>query len=432
MILKDGKSFYSFISGITLFILFLSFCLCDVSAARANLAEEKSQVQAEQRKNNKKLEELSAGLEGLDGELAQAAKTLIDLESVQIPAANQQLSDANEKLKKCQKLAIQLKQKLKIAKAKAKANVQTLNNAKDGYSNYKSTIASIVRQNLKGGASAQSLTVFFDSENTNDFISGLEAENLVSRNQSRLVDEYAELIATMSNSSIRQEAVTDLVGDLKKKADENEQQANAAKQAAEDAKSRLVAFEKQQKELTAQLQANKQKMLAQQQAAEDAKERIRLELAEIAQRELGGNGGGATGGVGGRGIFNYPSATTWVSSPFGWRCLDLTGCTLHTGTDFPAGCGTPIYASARGSVIHAQANWYEGGNMQVQINHGVINGSSWITTYNHMSAFAVGVGQYVSQGQLVGYVGSTGWSTGCHLHFEVLQNGQYIDPMSVL
>lgn len=107
---------------------------------------------------------------------------------------------------------------------------------------------------------------------------------------------------------------------------------------------------------------------------------------------------------------------------------------MHNGTDFPVGCGTPVYASAAGTVTHAA---YRGpsGNA-VEIDHGDLNGdaagSSFSTHYFHLSAFGVRVGDHVEQGQFIGLSGTTGRSTGCHLHFEVMVDGVYVDPMSVL
>jgi murein DD-endopeptidase MepM/ murein hydrolase activator NlpD len=99
---------------------------------------------------------------------------------------------------------------------------------------------------------------------------------------------------------------------------------------------------------------------------------------------------------------------------------------LHPGIDIGAGMGTPIKAAASGRVIVAA---YSGGyGNLVVIDHG--NGLA--TAYAHQSRIAVSVGQEVSQGQVIGYVGSTGFSTGPHLHFEVRVNGSPADPMGYL
>ncbi|TRY18087.1 peptidoglycan DD-metalloendopeptidase family protein [Tessaracoccus rhinocerotis] len=99
---------------------------------------------------------------------------------------------------------------------------------------------------------------------------------------------------------------------------------------------------------------------------------------------------------------------------------------LHTGLDFAAACGTPVGAAAPGKVT--KVGWAGGNGMQVRVDHGRIGGYHVVTTYNHLSAVGVRVGQQVTVHQGVGRVGNTGYSTGCHLHFEVVANGWYTNP----
>jgi murein DD-endopeptidase MepM/ murein hydrolase activator NlpD len=110
-----------------------------------------------------------------------------------------------------------------------------------------------------------------------------------------------------------------------------------------------------------------------------------------------------------------------VTSPFGWRWGRM-----HEGIDIGASSGTPIHAAASGTVIYC--GWMEGYGNLVVVDHG--NGLA--TAYAHQSAIAVTCGQGVAQGQVVGYVGSTGHSTGPHLHFEVRVNGSAVDPLGYL
>ena len=110
-----------------------------------------------------------------------------------------------------------------------------------------------------------------------------------------------------------------------------------------------------------------------------------------------------------------------VTSPFGWRWGRM-----HEGIDIGAGYGTPIQAAASGRVIYA--GWMSGYGNLVAIDHG--RGIS--TAYGHQSSIAVSVGQIVSQGQTIGYVGCTGHCFGPHLHFEVRINGAPDDPLGYL
>lgn len=116
-----------------------------------------------------------------------------------------------------------------------------------------------------------------------------------------------------------------------------------------------------------------------------------------------------------------------VTSPFGMRMHPILHVwKLHTGIDFGVAAGTPFRAARDGTVTFA--GWANGYGNRVVVSHGTIGGDQISTTYNHMSAISVSVGQKVKVGQQVGAVGSTGFSTGPHAHFEVMQNGKYVDP----
>ena len=113
-----------------------------------------------------------------------------------------------------------------------------------------------------------------------------------------------------------------------------------------------------------------------------------------------------------------------ISSEYGWRKNPVTGVNkLHAGTDFAAPAGTPIYAAASGYV--QVAGWSSGGyGNYVIIYHGKMSdGNQYSTLYGHMRSVATSAGKYVKQGELIGYVGSTGNSTGNHLHLEVWKGG---------
>ncbi|HMR50074.1 MAG TPA: peptidoglycan DD-metalloendopeptidase family protein [Arachnia sp.] len=101
---------------------------------------------------------------------------------------------------------------------------------------------------------------------------------------------------------------------------------------------------------------------------------------------------------------------------------------LHDGTDFGAACGTEIKAAASGTVSERYYN--AGYGNRLMIDHGRIDGAYVTTGYNHATKYVVSVGEHVSQGQTIGYVGSTGYSTGCHLHLMVWEDGSVVNPMS--
>ena len=131
-----------------------------------------------------------------------------------------------------------------------------------------------------------------------------------------------------------------------------------------------------------------------------------------------------------------PSSSGWVcpvpyytlTSPFGMRIHPISGkWKMHNGVDMSAAQGTPIYAAKSGKVT--TASYQAGGaGYYVSINHG----DGFSSIYMHMTHFIVAPGQYVTAGQVIGYVGSTGGSTGPHLHFGISYNGSYVNPMNYI
>ena len=117
-----------------------------------------------------------------------------------------------------------------------------------------------------------------------------------------------------------------------------------------------------------------------------------------------------------------------LSSPFGMRKHPILGFNkMHTGTDFAAPSGTPIMASGSGTIVLAK--WCGGGGNCIKIKHN----STYQTVYAHMKSFARGMrkGKKVKQGEIIGYVGSTGMSTGPHLHYEVIVNGKKVNSRTL-
>ena len=134
-------------------------------------------------------------------------------------------------------------------------------------------------------------------------------------------------------------------------------------------------------------------------------------------------GGSGSGNVQSLGGLLWPTTSSSITSWFGYRNdTGGVGSTYHQGLDIGAGYGEPIYAAADGQV--EVASWYGGYGNAVKL----ANGDGIETLYGHMSAVAVNAGDVVTKGQVIGYVGSTGNSTGPHLHFSVLVNGEQVDP----
>jgi murein DD-endopeptidase MepM/ murein hydrolase activator NlpD len=147
-----------------------------------------------------------------------------------------------------------------------------------------------------------------------------------------------------------------------------------------------------------------------------------IEAERAAQRQAAGIAGIPEQQAEGSKSFSWPVSGT-ITSPFGWRPNPFGGAPeFHQGLDIAAPMGTTVTAAAGGTVILAQ--WYGGYGNYILID----NGAPYSTGYAHLSAIYVSVGQKVKRGQAIGAVGSTGESTGPHLHFEIRINGKPVDP----
>lgn len=130
------------------------------------------------------------------------------------------------------------------------------------------------------------------------------------------------------------------------------------------------------------------------------------------------------------GVFLRPCGGR-ITSYFGYRIHPIFKTKIyHTGVDIGAPMGTPIRAANSGRVIYT--GWYGGYGKVVIIDHGNVKGRPTSTLYAHQSRIAASNGQNVSRGQIIGYVGSTGYSTGPHLHFEVRINGRPVNPLNYI
>jgi murein DD-endopeptidase MepM/ murein hydrolase activator NlpD len=164
---------------------------------------------------------------------------------------------------------------------------------------------------------------------------------------------------------------------------------------------------------------------AQRLAEEEAVRELETESIEIARIIQQATRGGHIGPVPtlAGGALLWP-VTGRISSPYGWRVHPIFRTReFHTGIDIAVPWGTPIHAAAAGTVIFT--GWMRGYGMLVILDHG--NGLS--TTYSHLSSYVVHDGERVDRGQVIAKIGSTGWSTGPHLFFEVRETGQPVKPL---
>jgi murein DD-endopeptidase MepM/ murein hydrolase activator NlpD len=201
--------------------------------------------------------------------------------------------------------------------------------------------------------------------------------------------------------------------------------AKAAQDDAEQATETVAALQAAQAQAMTAANAERDATLAQYQELQAESDQLAEQLRQLAATQR-------TQAVApAHGAFFLTPVHGWKSSDFGMRFDPYYRVwQLHAGVDLAAPGGTPIYAAADGQVV--RAGWNGGNGNYTCVSHGLYQGQNLSTCYGHQSAILVNVGQWVQRGQLIGRVGTTGASTGYHLHFEVRLNGSPVQPLNWL
>ncbi|MEH2277235.1 MAG: peptidoglycan DD-metalloendopeptidase family protein [Nostoc sp.] len=280
-------------------------------------------------------------------------------------------------------------------------------------------IATVARlRYLQRSPASVGWAVLLQSENISDFISRRHQLKLVYQADQKILvklNAQANLINKQKTDVEQQKNEIALIREqlLAQKAD-YQTQAQSQSELIQRLNSDRLALEAAQNQL--ERESKNLEVLIQQKVAE-------ARAAEEAQAKTNGQ---TSMIIRGTGVMAYPSDAP-TSSPFGWRIHPILGYRrFHAGLDFAASYGSTIRAADSGRVIFA--GWYGGYGRAVIIDHG--NGMT--TLYGHTSELYVSEGQAVERGQAIGAVGSTGFSTGPHLHFEVRRNGTPVDPANFL
>lgn len=432
------------------------------------------------------IDNLEQDMEFLDADIQETDKKLRE-QQAQVPVLEAALADAQSRVVNAQAAVADLNNRLisaqdtrdKVA-AQIKANDEKLAEAEDA-------MAKIASEAYKRGGISGGLDMILNMDNATAMADGLDMANRAMESQNSAYNDLAQERANNANNKARLVAVEKEIAGLKAQAEEALAQEESARDAAQTAKDNLDALVVSTESLSAELEAKKpmiqakldkqQKEYAQVQA--DIKERQERLIREEKERQRKAAEAEAkrkaafeaeqkrlakeakkkkktyvkkqytpkptsdsqkapSSGSSAWGLIK-PTNGNRITSTFGWRptpagTIDYggRGGYVHAGLDWGFGgqCGSPIYAAASGEVW--MAGWAGSAGNKVLLSHGVVNGKALATGYHHMSKVAVSVGQKVKQGQVIGYVGTTGNSTGCHLHFETVVNGTAVNPLGLL
>lgn len=358
-------------------------------------------------KNNKK--GIEDSVEKLDQQLTNISEKMVSLKK-QIKDTDQEIAETKEKLKKAR---VREESQLESMKLRIKYTYENF-----GSMNY--------------------LTLLLSSESFVDFLNHAQYMNMIVRYDRKQLDEYAETRLVIQESEEKLETerkklnqMEQQVKDEQKAVDllakEKEKQLEEVNSDLSDAEAKKAEFEAEiaaQNEIIAQIKKAEEQKKKEENANKDS------ENTDKNQGGSSGNGGNISSSdsyTGGEFLWPCP-ASRRVTSDFGSRPSPTAGASsYHKGIDIGAPYGSDIVAAADGVVFTTAYQPNGAGNYTV-ISHG----GGLYTVYMHCSSLAVSPGQKVKRGQTIAYVGSTGISTGNHLHFGVQLNGSYVNPWTYL
>ncbi|MEA4894425.1 MAG: peptidoglycan DD-metalloendopeptidase family protein [Oscillospiraceae bacterium] len=277
-----------------------------------------------------------------------------------------------------------------------------------------------LRVRMRAMEESGSLTYFsilFDSSSFSDLLARMDFISSIMQYDKDLENKY--IAATQKVAEVKAQYEETLKEQQDKKTELEARKAELEQQIAE-AEAVIANLEKDIEKYKTEYEANDSQEAA-------IRSQIDQKVAELQKQQEEAIKNGQTV-VAGSGTLIWPvsgTSTANVSSGFGYRIHPIFGDKrFHSGVDISANSGTTIMAADAGTVVSAVYSSSYGN--YVVLSHG----NGMVTLYAHMSSMAVSSGQTVTKGQTIGYVGSTGWSTGPHCHFEIKVNGQLVDPLT--
>lgn len=345
------------------------------------------------------------------------ANRLLTMTSTKLEQAEADLKDAKEKAEQARTESEQAQQEAEVAEAAAERTTRQIEATAERVSSARNTVGTVARQAYQG-SDLNTWSVFLDSENPTEFTNryvGMRA--LLEAGDTALGDLSVDE-ANLRNSEARLAAQMEL---NEQKVEEAERKLDNAEQAEAQAERAATDLEESNNRYAEALDSFDEARAEDQEMYEE----ILDESLELEEELSSGDYGSGEG----TGEFVRPGNGS-ITSEFGQRFHPILRYTkLHTGTDFGVGDGR-IRAADSGTVVKAEFNSAYG-NMVV-VDHGEIDGQQISTMYAHQSGLMIDPGQDVEKGQHIGQIGSTGYSTGPHLHFEVRANGEPVNPRSWL
>ncbi len=398
---------------------------------------------AERAEVDQQLEDLRIELNDVNDDLADTYLALAETELL-IPQAQQDLEDARVALGEAQEEDRKVGERLTEAEEEERRLSGEVETGQEEVDRSDDELATVALSAYKGGGMPSPSSVYVGNSSPQDAVDRSMNYRLTMASQGTRLDSLRTDQSVTENSAERLSAVREEIKQLKIDAEDALERTRVAEEEATEAKNELDALYETQKTQRDDLEAKKTKYEGDQKSLETRSSTLDDEIEELAkqerereeklkaQQQQKSSGGSApvAGSANTGGGWVYP-VNARLNSNFGWRVHPIYGTKkLHAGVDFPVACGVPVGAAHSGRVIARTYN--SGAGNKLIVSHGIMNGRLVTTSYHHLQGFAKPVGAQVSAGETVGYVGTTGSSTGCHLHFETHEDGNAVNPAKFL
>lgn len=341
---------------------------------------------------------LQEQIDGLQGDMSTyiAKKEALDEQN---ELTRQEIELINEQIDLYEKLIEEKEKELEEAKAAEEQQKQELR---------------VRMRAMEENGSLSYIAILFKATSFTDFLAKLSDINTMMESDKSLEDAYVAA----------REHVEEVKAEYEQTLEEQQDAKTELEEKKADLEQQIAEAEAVIQQLESDIDAYKQEYEAN--AAQEAA--VQNQIKQLEAQLAAQNAASGTTGTVGSGTYTWPVAGTTtadVTSPWGYRIHPIFGTEkFHAGVDIAANSGTTIMAADAGTVLTAVYSSSYG-------NYVVISHGNGITTlYAHMSSMAVSAGQTVTKGQTIGYVGSTGWSTGPHCHFEIRVNGSSVNPLN--
>ncbi|WED54528.1 peptidoglycan DD-metalloendopeptidase family protein [Exiguobacterium profundum] len=387
----------------------------------ASLTEKQKKVQEQRQKNSSEQSKANSSIQSREQAISKEQQEINKLDAELQDVIND-VAQKKAEIRATEEKIQKLQEQIKKYEAKMKAQEDLM----------KDRMATMQKN---GGSSVNWAEFIFGSKDFGDLITRMITAGTIQENDQQIFEEYEatkeKLAKAQADLKAERDSLVKQKEELEKRQKELDQKmkeraAKIKKLEAEKVKfeSKLMSLQEMEDTLKAQEQAIQAEIEAQRRAEEEARRAAAAAAAAKKQQGSSSNSGSSASTApvasapASGGMFQRPASGRLSQ---GWGAASgANGYSFHNGLDIAGPVGTPIYAAQTGTVL--RAGWGGAYGNHVMIAH-VINGQVWTTVYAHMSSVSVSAGQRVSQGQNLGGMGSTGNSTGSHLHFEIHRGG---------